>query len=233
MYKIRRYKTLCDLITRKYSSTEINMEPVHKHKVLIVASGLSAFEIEDYPYKENEWWIVAVNHGWKVSNDWDEVIHSHSVRDLPQNAGNRLVTPEYGRILNEFGGHKGCGYSMTLSAAYFSLRMHTPMVMGFLGCDMNYEPDEQGRTCIYGVGEDIKRTGISDPDKMVNSYGRNDKNFLENIYMRFVEEANRHPYKCSVYNFSSEEKTRLPYEKKQVKELDAEFFELYKLKKAQ
>ena len=206
--------------------------PEHKHKVLIVASVLSAFEIDDYPYKEKEWWIVAVNHGWKVSNDWDTLVHSSIVKDLPQSAGNRLVTDQYGEIVNQFGGHKQCGFSMTLGTAYFSLAMYTPMVMGFLGCDMNYEPDSEGRTCIYGVGSDIKKNGMSDPDRMVMQHGKNNPDFLEEVYMRFIYAAAAHPHNCSVYNFSNEEKTRLPYAKKRPEEVDAEFSQIYKLKKA-
>jgi hypothetical protein len=184
------------------------------NKVLLIASGMSAKEVHDYDYKANGWTIVAINNGWRVTEDWDLWVHAGDfdgerpevIKDTQEEC------KKYADSLKHFGGHKECGYSITLCASYYSLWKYKPDVMGFLGCDMNYTPDADGNTHIYGVGSDIKKRGIPDPDRMVAQYAKGNENYLNDLYMRLVSEAESWS-NCKVYNLSSVTDTRLPYNK--------------------
>jgi len=182
-------------------------------KVVLVASGFSSKQIHDYDYKANGWTIVTINHGWQACPElWDYWVKAPDYRsEKPKHRKDQTVVPKYRPALDKFGGQKACGYSITLNAAYWVLANLSPSVMGFLGADMNYTPDKNGHTHIYGVGLDIKKNKVSDPDRMVNLYGKNDPNYLETIYMRLVEKAKEN--NCSVYNLSQNIETRLPYER--------------------
>jgi hypothetical protein len=183
-----------------------------KTKVLVLASGLSANEISKYDYKQNGWSIVVVNNGWRACEDWDYWVRANNYRgDRPTININQIECKKYNHILNEYGGHLACGYSITLCASYYAIHTIKPTVIGYLGADMNYEPDKNGDTHIYGLGDDIKRNNIPDPDRMVEKYGTNDPNYLENIYLRFGNIAKENG--CDVVNFSSEPNSRLPYRK--------------------
>lgn len=183
-------------------------------KVLIVAAGFSAKQIDDYPYKENGWEIVAVNNGWQATNDWNWWVRPGDFAGIrPKEYGPfQREVRRYGGSLGKFGGQLACGYSITLNAGYWALDHLKPSVIGFLGADMNYTPKEDGSTAIYGVGHDIKTNGIPDPDRMVNVYAKGNDNYLNDIYMRFADEAKRH-INCRVVNLSNDPDTRLPYEK--------------------
>lgn len=182
-------------------------------KVLILASGMSAKEVHDYKYKENGWTIVAVNNGWMATEEWDHWVYSSDYKgNSPEKIKpHQTKCQKYGHILNKYGGHRKCGYSITLCAGYYTLYTLKPKVIGFLGADMNYTPDENGHTHIYGVGFDIKTRGVPDPDRMVEHWSKGDPDYLTNIYNRFKGVAQES--RCSVYNFSSMEDTRLPYPK--------------------
>lgn len=186
-------------------------------KTLLVASGLSAREIDNYPYKQEGWKIIAVNNGWLAcdTTPWDFWIRSNDFNGhKPKTVTyNQVVVPSYGRVLDKFGGQKVCGYSITLNAAYWTLGTLKPSIIAFLGADMNYNPSENGHTHIYGIGNDIKAKGIPDPDRMVIVHGDGKPEYLKRIYQRFEEQAIK--MRCRVYNFSSEPNTRLPY--KQIK----------------
>lgn len=183
--------------------------------MLILASGLSANEINDYRYEENDWIIVAVNNGWLATDDWSYLIQSKDFKgnepDPEDLREDQFVTKDYSKVVRKFGGQDKVGWSITLTASYYALDLLEPDVIGFLGADMNYTPNEKGSTHIYGVGNDIKIRGIPDPDKMVQHWGKGDPNFLKDTYMRFYDEAEK--LNCKVYNLSTVEDTRLPYPK--------------------
>jgi hypothetical protein len=189
-------------------------------KVLIVASGLSAKEIHDYDYKANRWIIVAVNNGWLVvKDDWDYWVRASDYKgQRPTPKQHQTEVKKYGQSLAVYGGHQQCGYSITLCASYHILNTLKPNIIGYLGADMNYTPNENGATHIYGVGYDIQKNGISDPDRMVKRYGVGNKNYLTDIYNRFANIAAEN--NCNVYNFSSDIETRLPYMKNKPGQLD-------------
>ena len=189
-------------------------------KVLLVASGKSALEAHNYDYKKNDWIVVAVNNGWHAIPElWDYWVRSSDFKGkVPTKneiAPHQQVVSRYGPSLTRYGGQKACGYSITLNAGYWVLDNLKPDVMGFLGADMNYTPSKDGFTHFYGVGWDVKNNagGIPDPDRMVNMYGKENKDtYLHDIYMRLVEHANKQH--CEVFNLSSEQNTRLPYTRK-------------------
>lgn len=183
-------------------------------KVLLLASGFSAKQVHDFDYKGNGWTIVAVNNGWLACPElWDYWVKA------PDNKGKKpdeilshqTVVPRYRPQLDKYGGQKACGYSITLNAGYWALAELKPTVLGFLGADMNYTPDDKGHTHIYGVGYDIKKNKKSDPDKMVERHSNGDENYLETIYMRLSDKAKEQ--NCAVYNLSQNIDTRLPYER--------------------
>jgi hypothetical protein len=184
-------------------------------KVVLVASGFSAQQIHDYDYKANGWTIVAINNGWQVCPDlWDWWVKPGDFKGKKpeKTLEHQSIVPRYRNQLNEFGGQRECGYSITLNAAYWTLAELEPTVIGFLGADMNYTPNEEGHTHIYGLGYDIEKNKISDPDRMVERYGKDDPNYLENIYMRLARKAKERD--CKVYNLSQKIETRLPYERR-------------------
>jgi hypothetical protein len=194
-------------------------------KVLIIASGQSAKQFDDYEFKENGWTIVAVNNAWQVcKEDLDFWIRPGDFK------GHKFTDPKpeqtivkgYGKQLNLFGGQKACGYSITLNAAYWCLAELKPSTMAFLGADMNYTPDkETGATSFYGVGWDIQNRNISDPDRMAEMYKSRDQSpeqFIEEIYLRLEKKANE--VGCKVYNISNVTDTRLPYQQIDITELE-------------
>lgn len=186
---------------------------VEERKILLVASGLSAKQFYDYDYKNNGWIIIAVNNGWlSCSNEWDYWIKSNDFDgSVPAPTKTQTIVNEYGKSLLKFGGQKECGFSITLNAGYWVLANLNPSIIAFLGADMNYTPDKEGNTHIYGLGNDIRKNGIPDPDRMVNIYGKNDENYLENIYLRlntFAEKQN-----CKIFNVSRDIESRLPYKR--------------------
>lgn len=186
-------------------------------KVLMVASGKSATEIHDYDYKANGWTIVAINNGWAAAPElWDHWVRAGDFKGKrPENIlPHQQECRRYGTALGAYGGQAACGYSITLNAGYWALHTLRPTVMGFLGADMNYTPSADGATHFYGVGWDIENNagGIPDPDRMVNVYGKDNKEtYLNDIYMRLNECAEKQA--CKVFNFSSIKDTRLPYTK--------------------
>lgn len=180
------------------------------NKVLIVASGLSALEFDPLIYKD--WTLVAVNNGWQaIENSWHYWIRSSDY------TGSRPVSildwqtevRRYGDSLRVYGGHHLCGYSITLCASYYVLDKLKPTEIGYLGADMNYEPVADGSTSIYGVGHDILKNNISDPDRMVNRYGGGDPEYITRVYNRFRSIAAEEG--VLVRNHSRLENTRLPY----------------------
>jgi hypothetical protein len=182
-------------------------------KVLILSSGLSAKQVVEYPYRQNGWTIVAVNNGWMACNEWDAWYRAGDYVGAfpdPRDIDGRPCIENNRVRMNEFGNIVERGRNITLQAAYWALR-HKPKVIAFLGADMNYTPNENGDTHIYGVGYDIQRNGISDPDRLINLDGNGDPLHLRRIFLRF--ETIAYERGCRVYNLSHTIETRLPYER--------------------
>lgn len=180
-------------------------------KILIVGSGHSAREIENFNQKLFDLTIV-VNHGHLATSDWNVWIHSRDFRGKkPENiTDHQQVISNYDQYVQPFGGLAECGKSIMLVASYYALSLCTPpSAIYYLGADMNYTPDAKGHTHIYGVGLDIQKRGKPDPDRMAERYGNNDPKYLEKIYLRFETIAKSQG--VNVFNLSSDKNTRLPF----------------------
>ena len=200
--------------------------------VIIVGSGKTATDIRDWDIDPTTTKVVVVNNAWTATSKWDFFIVSPDYKkELPAveflspkqmftrdgrlvydpNAKKLALLPDrgYSAALFPFGGHEECGYSITLNAAYWTLLFLRPKRIGFIGCDMNYTPSEDGATAFYGIGDDIKENGIPDPDRMVDVHLGGGEDALEKIYQRFSDIAKGN--NIEVVNFSKDPDTRLPY----------------------
>ncbi len=190
-------------------------------KTLIIASGLSANEYHDYDYADNGWTIVAVNSAWQVCNDWTYWVHTNDYdgpRPTSLNpeqveiwAKHENPQYEYCRVLNKYGGQYQCGIGISINASYWVLDVLKPDILGYLGNDLTYTPNENGNTHFYGVGRDIKKNGIPDPVFAAKHFGKGNPNYIWDLYCRFDTYAKQAG--CKVVNLSTAKETRLPYER--------------------
>lgn len=190
-------------------------------KVLIVGSGFSALEYNDYPYVDKGWVVATINNGWKATNDTHHLsVFSTEIKNFPK-WPDKISTSDYLEVLAKYGGARECGYSSMIAISYYVLEVLSPKIIGYLGADMIYSKEGHGsNTCIYGIGEDIAKRGISDPDQLQKVYGYGDPHYLTNLFKRFEDIALEND--CLVYNLSSMEQTRLPYLKTTPSEIDKE-----------
>ena len=186
----------------------------HSKKVLVVGSGHSAVKLKDMDTTDIR--VVTVNNAWQVSDKWDFNIHApdHPRDKRPVNFPSEKKvfssggTNGYIQAVTKHGGLRKTGFSITLATAYWALENLHPTDIGFLGCDMNYDPKD-GKTAFYGVGVDIKRRNEPDPDRMAKRYGPNDPaGYLREVYQRFFDIAKSRG--VNVWNVSGEKNTRLP-----------------------
>lgn len=183
-------------------------------KVLILASGKTATQIKEID--TSNFTVIAVNNAWKATDKWNYWIHAMDYKgNRPESVrGNQTVVKSAEKVLSNYGGVYHCGYSITLCASYWALHTLKPSEIYYLGCDMNYEPDKHGSTHFYGVGYDIGRRGVSDPDAMAKRWKdpeQTEDEYIQQIYLRFKQTAEEKG--CTVWNASriDETKTRLPY----------------------
>lgn len=180
-------------------------------KVLLVGSGLSAAKYHEYDYKKNGWTVIAVNHGFHVVKNFDYVFFAGDVRRALNDAGYpdsdpRLVVIKSITVVEPYGTLDECGRGIMLNSSYHLLTvLGRPKLVGYLGADMNYTPDKNGNTCIYGVGNDVKHKKVPDPDRIIAWVGGNKKYFTEK-FLQYQEYAS-----CPCYNFSDDPDTRLPF----------------------
>jgi hypothetical protein len=183
-----------------------------KNKVLLVGSGLSAKDVS--LYDKEDLIIVAVNNGYIATNRWKYWVRSGDFEgDRPKlkKGQQEIIYKNYNKFVEMYGGEKKCGRSIMLCASYWALEVLNPKEMYYLGADMNYTPDKNGHTHIYGLGYDLKLRNMPDPDYMVKFYGYGDPDYLNTVYTRFYEIAKSK--NVSVYNLSNILDTRLPYPK--------------------
>ena len=191
----------------------------HSRKVIIVGSGHSAEKLKSLDTSEVK--VVTVNNAWMVSDKWDFNIHApdhprdRRPKDYPSEKKVLSSGGEHGYVsaVQRHGGLQKCGFSITLATAYWVLENLNPNEIGFLGCDMDYQPQE-GKTAFYGVGVDIQKRNEPDPDRMAKRYGRNDpEKYLRDVYRRFFDIAKSKG--IDVYNISGVSMSRLPYPMKE------------------
>lgn len=189
--------------------------------VLIIGSGKSATLVNEIDL--SLFTVVTVNHAHLATDKWTYWISSDDYDDYPTISPQRIgrhqkaIRAEYEPIVNYYGGYGVVGRSIVLCSSYWVLHELKPKRIFYLGCDMNYKPDEGGNTNFYGVGLDVKNNGISDPDKMIKIWGGKDPNYLHNIFMRFYDIATSEG--VEVYNLSNDPDTRLPYPRYELQNL--------------
>jgi len=192
-----------------------------KNKILLIGSGLSANDVGSYDSKK--FIIVSVNNGYIATDEWKYWVRTGDFEgNRPElKKGQQEITyKNYNKFIELYGGEKKCGRSIMLCASYWALETLNPEEMYYLGADMNYTPDKNGNTHIYGLGNDIKLRNMPDPDYMVKFYGDGDPNYLYKVYSRFYDIAKSK--NVLVYNLSTVYNTRLPYPKpslEKIKEL--------------
>jgi len=189
-------------------------------EVLLIGSGLSAKLIAHNETIFKDMTVVAVNHGHLVCDYWSYWVHAPDYKgQKPVLTPDQIEVYRYAKILDRYGGHRACGYSIMLCASYWALDTLKPKKMYYLGADMNYTPQPDGSTHIYGVGLDIKK-GQPDPDRMAKMYaakGQEPAEYLREVYMRFYNIAVEKG--VEVFNLSDDPQSRLPYPKKSIQEL--------------
>jgi len=148
-----------------------------------------------------------------TNGEWDHWVRAGDFRGQHATpTGNQRVCYQYVKILNQYGGPRKCGYSITVCAGYYALHTFDPDIIGFLGADMNYTPATDGSTHIYGVGRDILRNDIPDPDRMGAIHGPK-MNINTDQYITRLETMASERHGCKLYNLSTVTDTRLPYTK--------------------
>ena len=190
----------------------------HKN-VLLLASGHSSKLYHDLD--TSQFTVVAINNAhllaekemayWVSPNDYYGTPYEGSAEQV------RFA--DYNKALKVYGGHKACGFSITLCAAYWALHFLRPDNIMFLGADMNYQTNEHGHTHFYGVGFDIRR-GRPDPIKMAAVAKRPDQTneeYITEVYSRFSR-ISQEGYvgmldhkSANVYNLSTDVNSLLPY----------------------
>ena len=177
-------------------------------KYLLIASGKSAKQFYDYPYREKGWKIIAINNVFQYLDvaEYDQLIHAPDMRNkVGHIPGHKTFLLQGPSFMKKWGGANVAGRGIVITSAYYVMDTYKPDMIGFLGCDMNYTPDpDTGNTCIYGIGDDIKIKKQSDPDRILSFM--KDPNFFTKTFKLFEETAD-----CEVYNFSNDPKTRLPF----------------------
>lgn len=209
-YKEVKLKKQDTLFYKPHKKKEVR----RRDKVIICGSGFSAEKLKDMNTRDVN--IVTINNSWMLSDKWNINVHApdHPRDRRPEPTKDKRIISASGegyiKAVNKHGGLRNCGYSITLAGSYWALENLDPKQIGFIGCDMNYKPNNEGHTAFYGVGLDIKKRKKPDPDQMAERYGKdNPEEYLRSVYQRFYDIAKSKG--VEVFNISGEENTRLPY----------------------
>jgi hypothetical protein len=192
------------------------------NKVLILASGPSVQQVNEYDYKSNGWTIVAVNNACHAYENFDYWVYPRDFcgeRPKLNDHQKEIKEEHYLPALENHGGLRACvgAGSITIGALYWALDALKPGVIAVLGSDMNYDPGPNGETAFYGVGYDIKGKTRSKgkPDPFFQAARSPNKGtyppgeFMIYLFARFMVHAKNQ--NTRVVNFSTDSKTILPY----------------------
>jgi len=173
-------------------------------------------KFKDYPYRDNDWIIVAINHGWKAcEKQWDWLVCASDLREKVKPIRHQgeviFINSQY--MAKKYEGTETIGRGSMLLGSYMIANELNPDIMGYLGADMNYTPDKNGNTHIYGVGRDVRR-GCPDPDRIIEHEG-GDPDYFAKKFKDFSYIMN---VRC--YNFSDDPETRLPFEQVNPEDID-------------
>lgn len=198
--------------------------------VILIGSGRFANEIKQTDLSGHT--IVTMNNAWKLYPDFDYAIYANDMakehRPVKKRENQQLVTGLVGPRLddrpiaqyNEKGYLKcrkemeALGYPVPLTtltvSGFWCLWYLQPKLLGFIGCDMDYTPDENGHTHFYGVGHDIQKRGIPDP------FLRRSKEEIMESLVKMEEYATS--IGAELVNYSSNPHTILPFKRRRINE---------------
>lgn len=193
---------------------------LQRDKVLIVGSGKTAPQIKDWNLAG--WSLVTMNNAHMVRPDWefagfspdlpkerqpvDNVPFQYTFSALTGPKGNDERLPSTGQRGFEFAlRHYNKQHLDTtfFGITYWVLRFLQPRIVGFMGCDMNYDLVNDS-THFYGMGLDTGNNQPPDPLRFFKAAGLDPAKCL----IELQNDANKQG--CELVNFSKE-LSRLPY----------------------
>lgn len=208
-------------------------------KFIIVGSGRSIQQLSSWDTTNHK--VVAVNTAieypgfdnwyiWAHTNDHERLVAKRDgngkeqYKQLCAKPEKIIKDQDINNATRDYGGLSKTGYSVTLASAYYVMKEYEPSVIGFIGCDMDYQEGPNKETAFYGIGHDIQsKYAMPDPYKMVKDMmfrGEDDKVFkakrddaVKSIYNIFYKYATEKGIK--VVNYSSVKNPLLPYPQEQ------------------
>ena len=185
---------------------------------LLVGSGRSAVAVLDYDLGSTL--LAVINNAYRLRPDWNVAFvpgDFHGAKPVP-GRGQVVISHEgplgYARACETLvGSIEEAGMTMLFGSAYWLLWMARPLAIssiGFLGCDLDYEPDEQGRTHFYGVGRDLQDRGTPDPVRMLEATSHDD---YSTTLARLLDRLQGHAdeFGVALVNHSENPRSRLPF----------------------
>ncbi len=139
------------------------MKTCNIKSTLILGSGPAALDARAFPRQDFDN-FVAINNAWRVSDDWNFLIHpddfpADRMPELVRQDQTIITSADYVSLQNQYGGFIYAGGTMAFTAGYWALAALKPKIMGFFGCDMTYSKPQ---THFYGKGTaDPLRADIS------------------------------------------------------------------------
>lgn len=197
-------------------------------KVLLIGSGKSALEIENADLSEHV--VVVINNAWRLYPDFDYAIYAsdmpEELRPVTKHEDQHLVTAWTGPKLynrpmqpHEEYGYERCKLELRekgihipqtilLVSGFWCLWYLKPKLLGFIGCDLDYTPDENGHTHFYGVGRDIQLRRVPDPFRIYTQ---------RNITLALIRMQNyAKSIGAELVNYSSHPNTLLPFKRQKL-----------------
>ena len=192
-----------------------------RNKVLIVGSGKSATDIKSWDLAG--WSLLTINHAHSIRPDWEFAGYSPDMpkdrRPIKSSNHQYLFSAMSGPIatFESLSSNDQRSYNNALSrwnrpidtmffaASYWALIHLKPSIIGYMGCDMNYNIQNDA-THFYGMGLDTGNDKQPDPLK----YFENKQMSLGSCLADLAIDAES--VGCTLVNFSTEE-TKLPYAK--------------------
>lgn len=193
-----------------------------REKVLIVGSGKSAVDIKEWNI--DGWSLVTMNNAHMVRSDWEFAGFSPDLPKERQPLNNpphqyifsALTGPQHDNERLPSTGQRGFEYALQFygkqhldttffGITYWALRFLQPKMIGFMGCDMNYDLVNSS-THFYGMGLDTGNNQPPDPLKFFKNAGLD----AVECFKELEEDAARQG--CQLVNFS-QEVSRLPYKR--------------------
>lgn len=181
----------------------------------------------------NDWdtdgiYIVGVNNVWRGTKKWNTIIHPNDyghAKELKneKKSNQEIIAKIYNPkrttdaaisyltgIKDQKKANIHAGLTMYFPMMYWTIYHIKPKFIGCLACDMVYKNENSNNTSFYGIGEDFKKRGLSDPSFMKShpEY-KNDPNIFNTLF----ERLKKYKGNTKIFNLSTEKETVLPWER--------------------